>query len=39
MKLSSVYHIIRESIGRFSEIEEDEEPVQLLVSDYKKWIK
>ena len=32
MKLSSVNHIIRESIGRFSQIEEDEEPAQLLVS-------
>lgn len=24
-------------IGRFSEIEEDEDPVHLLVSDYEKW--
>ena len=38
MKLSSVYHIIREFIRRFLEIEEDEEPVQLLVSDYNKWL-
>ncbi len=36
MKLSSVYHIIRESIGRFSQIEEDEGPVQWLVLYYDK---
>jgi D-lyxose ketol-isomerase len=26
-----------EPIGRFSEIEEDEDPIHLLVSDYPKW--
>lgn len=26
-----------EPIGRFSEIEEDEDPIHLLVSDYEKW--
>ncbi len=26
-----------DSIGRFSEIEEDEDPIHLLVSDYPKW--
>lgn len=26
-----------DAIGRFSEIEEDEDPVHLLVSDYPKW--
>lgn len=31
-------NIFREPIGRFSAIEEDEEPVHLLVSDYDRWL-
>ncbi|MEM1429601.1 MAG: D-lyxose/D-mannose family sugar isomerase [Pseudomonadota bacterium] len=31
-------NVFREPIGRFSEIEEDEAPVHLLVSDYDKWL-
>ncbi|GAA0416811.1 D-lyxose/D-mannose family sugar isomerase [Cocleimonas flava] len=29
----------KDPIGRFSDIEEDEEPLHLLVSDYQKWLK
>ncbi|HWK67413.1 MAG TPA: D-lyxose/D-mannose family sugar isomerase [Rhizobiaceae bacterium] len=32
-------NIFREKIGRFSSIEEDEEPVHLLVSDYEGWLR
>jgi D-lyxose ketol-isomerase len=31
-------NIFREPIGRFAEIEEDEAPTHLLVSDYTKWL-
>ena len=31
-------NIFREDIGRFSEIEEDEAPRHLLVSDYDKFL-
>ncbi|MET3659936.1 D-lyxose/D-mannose family sugar isomerase [Aquamicrobium ahrensii] len=31
-------NVFRDPIGRFSEIEEDVEPVHLLVSDYQKWL-
>ena len=31
-------NIFRDPIGRFSEIEEDVEPVHLLVSDYERWL-
>ncbi|WP_417209847.1 D-lyxose/D-mannose family sugar isomerase [Antarctobacter sp.] len=31
-------NIFREPIGRFAEIEEDEAPLHLLVSDYAKWL-
>ena len=31
-------NIFREPIGRFSAIEEDEEPMHLLVSDYDRWL-
>lgn len=31
-------NIFREPIGRFAEIEEDEAPTHLLVSDYIKWL-
>ncbi|MBB3952006.1 D-lyxose/D-mannose family sugar isomerase [Aureimonas jatrophae] len=31
-------NVFAEAIGRFAEIEEDEEPVHLLVSDYDKWL-
>jgi hypothetical protein len=31
-------NIFRDPIGRFSEIEEDEDPAHLLVSDYKTWL-
>jgi D-lyxose ketol-isomerase len=31
-------NIFRDPIGRFSDIEEDEEPVHLLVSDYDRWL-
>ena len=30
-------NIFAEPIGRFAEIEEDEEPLHLLVSDYPSW--
>ena len=31
-------NIFRDKIGRFSEIEEDEAPMHLLVSDYDSWL-
>lgn len=31
-------NIFREDIGRFSDIEEDEAPLHLLVSDYETWL-
>jgi D-lyxose ketol-isomerase len=31
-------NIFEDPIGRFSDIEEDEEPIHLLVSDYDKWL-
>lgn len=31
-------NIFREPIGRFAEIEEDEPPLHLLVSDYDRWL-
>ncbi|MEF2551485.1 D-lyxose/D-mannose family sugar isomerase [Aurantimonas sp. A2-1-M11] len=31
-------NVFREPLGRFSEIEEDEDPMLLLVSDYDKWL-
>ncbi|HMB47093.1 MAG TPA: D-lyxose/D-mannose family sugar isomerase [Afifellaceae bacterium] len=31
-------NIFRDPIGRFSDIEEDEEPLHLLVSDYERWL-
>lgn len=31
-------NIFREPIGRFAEIEEDENPTHLLVSDYRTWL-
>ncbi len=31
-------NIFQQPIGRFSEIEEDVDPVHLLVSDYEKWL-
>ena len=31
-------NIFREPIGRFAEVEEDEAPTHLLVSDYKTWL-
>jgi len=31
-------NIFREPIGRFSEVEEDEPPTHLLVSDYDQWL-
>jgi D-lyxose ketol-isomerase len=31
-------NLFRDPIGRFSDIEEDEPPVHLLVSDYEKWL-
>ncbi|MCB1429090.1 MAG: D-lyxose/D-mannose family sugar isomerase [Nitratireductor sp.] len=31
-------NIFREPVGRFSRIEEDEEPRHLLVSDYRSWL-
>ena len=31
-------NIFRDPIGRFSQIEEDVEPLHLLVSDYEKWV-
>ena len=32
-------NVFREPIGRFAEIEEDEPPLHLLVSDYDRWLK
>ena len=32
-------NIFREPIGRFSNIDENEDPLHLLVSDYDKWLK
>lgn len=31
-------NIFREKIGRFATIEEDEDPIHLLVSDYETWL-
>jgi hypothetical protein len=31
-------NIFRDPIGRFSDVEEDEEPLHLLVSDYDRWL-
>ncbi len=31
-------NVFTDSIGRFSTIEEDEEPIHLLVSDYERWL-
>lgn len=31
-------NIFREPIGRFAEVEEDEAPTHLLVSDYARWL-
>jgi D-lyxose ketol-isomerase len=31
-------NLFRDPIGRFSDVEEDEEPLHLLVSDYEKWL-
>ncbi len=31
-------NIFRDPIGRFSDIEEDEAPLHLLVSDYARWL-
>jgi D-lyxose ketol-isomerase len=31
-------NIFHDPIGRFSDIEEDVEPVHLLVSDYERWL-
>lgn len=31
-------NIFEDPIGRFAEIEEDEDPIHLLVSDYEKWL-
>lgn len=31
-------NVFREPIGRFAEIEEDEPPLHLLVSDYRAWL-
>jgi D-lyxose ketol-isomerase len=31
-------NVFREPIGRFAEIEEDEAPLHLLVSDYQRWL-
>jgi len=31
-------NVFAEPISRFSEIEEDEEPAHLLVSDYQRWL-
>jgi len=32
-------NIFRDPVGRFSEIEEDEAPLHLLVADYDKWLR
>ncbi|GIL00689.1 MAG: hypothetical protein BroJett030_05880 [Alphaproteobacteria bacterium] len=31
-------NVFRDPIGRFADIDEDEEPVHLLVSDYDRWL-
>ena len=31
-------NVFREPIGRFAQVEEDEEPFRLLVSDYRTWL-
>ena len=31
-------NVFAEPIARFAEIEEDEEPLHLLVSDYPRWL-
>jgi D-lyxose ketol-isomerase len=31
-------NLFRDAIGRFSDIEEDEAPLHLLVSDYEKFL-
>ncbi|MBT8410952.1 MAG: D-lyxose/D-mannose family sugar isomerase [Octadecabacter sp.] len=31
-------NIFRDPIGRFADIDEDEEPLHLLVSDYQRWL-
>ena len=31
-------NIFRDPIGRFADIEEDEDPLHLLVSDYETWL-
>jgi D-lyxose ketol-isomerase len=31
-------NVFREPFGRLSEVQEDEEPVRLLVSDYRGWL-
>ncbi len=31
-------NVFREPIGRFAEIDEDEAPLHLLVSDYRRWL-
>ena len=31
-------NIFVDDIGRFAEIEEDEDPLHLLVSDYEHWL-
>jgi D-lyxose ketol-isomerase len=31
-------NVFRDSVGRFAEIEEDEAPVHLMVSDYRTWL-
>jgi D-lyxose ketol-isomerase len=31
-------NVFAEPVSRFSEVEEDEEPLYLLVSDYEKWL-
>jgi D-lyxose ketol-isomerase len=31
-------NIFVDPIGRFSKVEEDEDPIHLLVSDYESWL-
>lgn len=31
-------NLFRDPIGRFAEVEEDEAPLHLLVSDYPRWL-
>ncbi|EPX87186.1 ABC-type sugar transport system, auxiliary component [Rubellimicrobium thermophilum DSM 16684] len=31
-------NVFRDPIGRFAEVEEDEPPYRLLVSDYRTWL-